>query len=305
MSTLTPAIIKPSLEKIILTAWEHCRVILFSAPCGCGKTTTATALLSGHTVCTLNAAAAKFLPENIPVDCDAVLVDDLQYLLEPARREALCNLIRTQTDLRFVLLGRGPVPGWLMPFQFAGILLTVETQALLFDRPTAQRMLESRGITVTPDEMSAIQRDLKGYPIAMDILCRKLNDGVSYSVDILNAVKRELFIYFEEAVYRRFELGITSGVGDNLFAPDQAITRQEMFTLLYNALKALDKLPAGNSGKSISDFSDAGNIASWATDAMTALVKAGTVTGNDGALNPRATTTRAEMAQVLYNLLGK
>jgi len=205
MSNITSVIIKPSLEEIFLTGWEHYRIILFSAPCGCGKTTTATALLSGHAVCTLNAADSEFLPENITPDCDAVLVDNLQYLLEPERREALCNLIRSQTDLHFVLLGRRPVPGWLMPFQFAGILLTIETLTLNFDRSTAQRMLESRGIAVSPVELSAIQRDLKGYPIAMDILCRKLKDGAIYSVDILNAIKRELFIYFDEAVYRNFE----------------------------------------------------------------------------------------------------
>ena len=108
------------------------------------------------------------------------MVDDLQDLLEPERREALCDLIRSRTDLHFVLLGRGLVPGWLMPFQFAGILLTIETQALLFDRTTAQRMLESWGITVSPGEMSAIQQDLKGYPLAMNILCRKLNNGTAY-----------------------------------------------------------------------------------------------------------------------------
>ncbi|MEA4932465.1 MAG: LuxR C-terminal-related transcriptional regulator [Lawsonibacter sp.] len=205
MSDIASAIIKPSLKEIFLTGWEQCRVILFAAPCGCGKTTTAAALLSGHTVCVLNAADADFLPESIPPDCDAVLLDDLQYLLEPERREALCNLIRNRTDLRFILLGRGAVPGWLMPFQFAGILLTIETQAMLYDRTTAQRMLESRGITVSPGEMSAIQNDLKGYPIAMDILCRKLKDGAAYSADILNSVKRELFFYFNEAVYRRFD----------------------------------------------------------------------------------------------------
>lgn len=205
MSDIASVIIKPSLEEIFLTGWEQFRVILFSAPCGCGKTTTATALLAGHTVFMLNAVDAEFLPENIPPDCDAVLVDDLQYLLESERREKLCDLIRTRTDLHFVLLSRGYLPGWLMPFQFAGILLTIETEALLFDRATAQRMLDSRGITVRPVEMSAIAQDLKGYPIAMSILCRKLNEGKEYSVDILNAVKRELFIYFEEAVYRRFE----------------------------------------------------------------------------------------------------
>jgi len=198
-------IIKPSLEEIFLTGWEHCRVILFSAPCGFGKTTTAAALLAGHIVCALDAASAEFLPDNITPDCDAVLVDDLQYLLEPQRREALCNLIRIRADLHFVMLGRGVVPGWLMPFQFTGILLNIEAQALFFDRVTAERMLESRGITVSPGDMSAIQRDFKGYPIAMAILCRKLKNGGAYSEDILNTAKRELFLYFDEAVYHRFD----------------------------------------------------------------------------------------------------
>jgi len=199
------AIIKPSLKEIFLTGWEHCRVILFAAPCGCGKTTTAAALLTGHAVCALSVADAEFLAENIPPSCDAVLVDDLQYLLEPERREVLCNLIRTRTDLRFVLLGRGALPGWLMPFQFAGILLTIDAPTLFFDRATAERMLESRGITVSPGDMSAIQRDFKGYPIAMAILCHKLKNGAAYSEDILNSVKRELFLYFDEAVYHRFD----------------------------------------------------------------------------------------------------
>lgn len=101
------------------------------------------------------------------------------------------------------------------------------------------------------------------------------------------------------------KLGITSGVGDNKFAPDNAITRQEMFTLLYNALKVLDELPSDTSDKTLSDFTDAGSVAAWAQDAMTALVKAGSITGSGGTLNLIGTTTRAEMAQVLYNLLGK
>lgn len=101
------------------------------------------------------------------------------------------------------------------------------------------------------------------------------------------------------------KLGITSGVGGNKFVPDNAITRQEMFTLLYNSLKVLDKLPASTSSKTLADFTDSGSVASWASEAMTEMVKAGTVTGSGGRLSPAGTTTRAEMAQVLYNLLGK
>ena len=99
-------------------------------------------------------------------------------------------------------------------------------------------------------------------------------------------------------------MGISAGVGNNMYAPGNQITRQEMFTLLYNALKVIG-LPQGDSGKTLSDFTDAGQIDSWARNAMTLLVETGTVGGSNGKLTPTGTTTRAEMAQVLYNLLGK
>jgi len=100
-------------------------------------------------------------------------------------------------------------------------------------------------------------------------------------------------------------LGISAGVGNNMFAPEREITRQEMFTLLYNGLKVIGKLPRGNSGKTLSDFSDSGDIAPWAKDAMKLLVETGTVGGSGGKLTPTDTTTRAQMAQVLYSLLSK
>lgn len=99
-------------------------------------------------------------------------------------------------------------------------------------------------------------------------------------------------------------LEITSGVGDNKFAPKQAISRQDMFTLLYNALKEIDQLPKDKSGKSLSAFQDTSNISSYAEESMVYLVEAGTVGGNNGQLNPKDTTTRAQMAQVLYKLLS-
>ncbi len=100
-------------------------------------------------------------------------------------------------------------------------------------------------------------------------------------------------------------LGITNGVGDNKFAPEQAVTRQDMFTLLYNALKAIDQLPEENSGTTLSDFADSESISAYAQEAMAYLVKTGVVGGSNGQLSPTDTTTRAQMAQVLHNLLSK
>jgi len=133
---------------------------------------------------------------------------------------------------------------------------------------------------------------LRAYGIAPDEnLTENFSDaGKTYYTGYLAAAKR---------------LGISAGVGNNMYAPGQEITRQEMFTLLYNALKVIDQLPEGNSGKTLPDFSDAGEIDTWAKDAMTLLVETGTISGSNGKLNPVGPTTRAELAQVLYNLLSR
>jgi len=100
-------------------------------------------------------------------------------------------------------------------------------------------------------------------------------------------------------------LGISAGVGNNMFAPDKEITREEMLTLLYNVLKAIGRLQKRATGKSLSDFADADDIASWAKEAMSFLVETGIINGNGSKLYPTSTTTRAEMAQVLYDMLTR
>ncbi len=133
---------------------------------------------------------------------------------------------------------------------------------------------------------------MKAYSIAPDTNPKDnfADAGATYYTGYLAAAKR---------------LSISNGIGNNMFAPDKEITRQEMFALLYNALKVIGRLPKGSDGKHLSTFTDTKNIASWAKEAMTLLIETGTISGNGGKLSPTSTTTRAEMAQVLYNLLSK
>ncbi|HHW00553.1 MAG TPA: S-layer homology domain-containing protein [Clostridiaceae bacterium] len=78
-----------------------------------------------------------------------------------------------------------------------------------------------------------------------------------------------------------------------------------MFTLLYRTLRAIGELPDSTNGKDISSFTDADEVSDYAVEALTYLVRSGIVSGNAGKLSPKATSTRAEMAQVLYNLLTR
>jgi predicted amidohydrolase YtcJ len=132
---------------------------------------------------------------------------------------------------------------------------------------------------------------LRAYDVDADVDAKDnfADAGSTYYTDYLAAAKH---------------LGISEGVGDNLFEPEKNITRQEMFVLLYNTLDVIDKLPAGVTDKSLVDFADADQVAAWAEEAMELLVETGTVGGVEGKLLPTSTTSRAEFAQVLYNLLA-
>lgn len=100
-------------------------------------------------------------------------------------------------------------------------------------------------------------------------------------------------------------LGISRGTGNNRFEPDREITRQETATLLYNTLKILGELPAATGTTPPAAFSDSNQVAPWAKEAMDLFVMAGIVSGSNGRLAPGDNTNRAQMAQMLYNLLAE
>jgi hypothetical protein len=120
--------------------------------------------------------------------------------------------------------------------------------------------------------------------------CPRSYTGSTYYTGYLAAEKR---------------LDISAGAGNNMFEPGREITRQEMFTLLYNALKVMGELPEGNSGNPLSAFSDARRIEPRAKEAMTLFAETGVIDGSGGKLTPADTSTRAQMAQIIYNLLSK
>ena len=126
--------------------------------------------------------------------------------------------------------------------------------------------------------------------------------GVAPDTDLSDNFSDAGNTYYTGYLAAAKKLGITNGIGNNLFAPSKEITRQEMFTLLYNALEVIGSLPESDNGKPLTSFTDAEEIASWAAEAMELFAETGTIGGSTGKLSPTNTTTRAEMAQVLYNL---
>ncbi|MCZ8521145.1 MULTISPECIES: S-layer homology domain-containing protein [Paenibacillus] len=111
--------------------------------------------------------------------------------------------------------------------------------------------------------------------------------------------------WYAGAVATAYNSGIVGGRDAQTFAPDELITREEMAMLIMRAysVKAGGKAPSGSTLSSI--FSDAGDVSAWAVDSVQSAVKLKLLQGRDaGIFAPGGTTTRAESAQVIYNLLA-
>ena len=194
-------VVTTALREKFSAAWKQRQVILFSAPCGFGKTTTALALLEGRAICRWDALEAN-QPER-EIRGEAVLLDNLQALKSPDAQQELCGTIRRHPEVHFVLLTRGAVPGWLMPFQFEPRMEVFEAQDLMLDQEAAEKLLEFFG--VTPTSAAVLLERSKGYPLAMSLLAHEMRDGRPFDNTMDADVRRELFAHFQTAVYQRLE----------------------------------------------------------------------------------------------------
>ena len=100
--------------------------------------------------------------------------------------------------------------------------------------------------------------------------------------------------YYKNAIQWAAENKIVNGYTEEIFAPERAITREELVTILYR-MKG-EPETAGSLG----DFADAGAVQAYAVAPMTWAVENGIVTGyEDNTLKPQDNATRAEVCTML------
>ena len=201
-------IIKTSVQKRFDSFMMHGRVLFFSAPCGFGKTVLADALLHGQNVLRQSAADPGCAIPPSEQDWDILLIDDLQLMQEEAGQQALCELICSSPECRFVLLSRGVPPGCLTAFQYTGLMTVLEADDLLFDADDVRRLFQLSGVNVTDSEIDGILKESVGYPLGVAITARCMSPDKPWTPELVARVFHEVFLYFETAIYRRFDLPV-------------------------------------------------------------------------------------------------
>ena len=200
-------IVKPAVQAQYNAFLRQGRVFFLSAPCGFGKTSLARALTAEQNVLTLSAECPDFTAAET-AKWDILLIDDLQLMQEEADQQALCDLIRRSPDRRFVLLSRGVPPGCLMAFQYVGLMTVLRPDALLFDRNDIRSLFAAYQVPVTESELTGIVKESIGHPLGVAVTAQCMQDGSPFDPALVSRAFREVFRYFDAAIFRPFDLPI-------------------------------------------------------------------------------------------------
>lgn len=105
--------------------------------------------------------------------------------------------------------------------------------------------------------------------------------------------------WYTDAVIWASENDITAGTSDTTFSPTNSLTREQLATFFYRFADFENPDPIEITGD-LTGFTDAGQVASYATDAMKWAIGEGLISGTtETTLSPKATATRAQVATIL------
>ena len=108
--------------------------------------------------------------------------------------------------------------------------------------------------------------------------------------------------YYANAVAWAQKKGIIAGYGNEMFGPDDSITREQLSTMLWKYAGS----PTVADSNGLATFQDAGEISSYAKNALAWANQLGIINGKSGGmLNPKGKATRAEVAQIMQNFMQK
>lgn len=110
--------------------------------------------------------------------------------------------------------------------------------------------------------------------------------------------------YYEQAIAWASENGIVTGFDSSTFAPDRAITREQLAAILFR-FAAYRGMDAVTLRENLSSFQDQAAISAYAVSALNWAVGEGLMQGTGDKLEPTGNATRAQVAAMLRRFMQR
>ncbi len=195
-----PIAIPYKLREAFQRGLTHYKIIFVSAGTGWGKTTTVNKLLEKQNAACLS-LRKKFLPSYLSKE-RLIVLDDFQELPPQVEQQFQEILRKSQRGQRFVLISRGPLPGYLSLYEAAGTLLQLEDDALALDTECLSQLVQARGLTFSAEDIQRLRDETGGRPAAVNILLLMLSAGQPFRQSTIDVMRGKMGAYINETTLR-------------------------------------------------------------------------------------------------------
>lgn len=193
-----------ALKDAFLRSVSENKITFVSAGAGWGKTAVAEQLLFRLPHHTLSIQGAS--PIHIAQRDSLVLLDDFQTLT-PRMERRLQSIVRQSRRRRFVLLSRGPLPDWLLPYRQTGELRQFDAEDLALDMICLVRLAKDYGLDLPAAELRHVRRETGGHPVLTRLLLEALSAGDGLCQETVDTARRRFEPYLDGAVLCRWDGG--------------------------------------------------------------------------------------------------
>lgn len=178
------------------------RVLFISAPCGYGKSAAFSYYYRRKPYLQISGRNGSLdkMPLIDSIRQSVVLVDDICLVTDEKSRQYVLDMIY-YGQKTVVLMGRGALPVWLVKADTELEFIRADKESLKFTATETKAYMEKMGYYCSMEMVEILTDKLIGYPLLIMFYIKNLGAEVEYSSDVFYRAVRELYHYYDEALW--------------------------------------------------------------------------------------------------------
>lgn len=191
------------LQETFQRGLSHYKIIFLSAGTGWGKTSVVDKLLEKQNAAYIS-LRKKLLPSYFSKE-RLIVLDDFQELPSQTAEQFQEILRRSPRGQHFILLSRGPLPGYLSLYEATGALLQLGADHLALDMDCLSQLAQTHKLNLSTHDFQRLRDETGGCPAAVNFLLLMLSAGQPFQQPVIDAMGRKMGAYIEETTLRLLE----------------------------------------------------------------------------------------------------
>ena len=195
----------PAIYKKLKTAENSKCPLYLSAPVGYGKTSAIRYYCRNKQYIWLSGTEGILSeqPSSETIKQQLVIIDDITWIKDESSKKYIIELIELG-DKQVIMSGRGRLQEWLKSSCINHRFILADRKDLELDVIRTGKFLESYQVKLSQEQIQKITQDTKGYALCILMVVYQMQNKDSYSEIIREAVRRDVFQYYNQALYEKW-----------------------------------------------------------------------------------------------------